>query len=49
MAGPKQFLLNKTKVKGIFVYRVINLREGLYKKCYSWTHFHCSREPRCVL
>ena len=42
------FTQKKTKVKGILVYPVINRQEGSYRKCHSWTHFHRSREPKCV-
>jgi len=40
-------ILNRTKVKCIFIYLLVNLQKGTYKNCHSWTHFHCSRKPKC--
>jgi len=42
-------VLNRTKLKCIFVHPVVNLKRGSYKKHHSWTRFHGSRKPKCVL
>jgi hypothetical protein len=39
----------QNKVKGIFSPSHRKSMMGSYKKCHSWTHFHHSRKPKCVL
>jgi hypothetical protein len=38
---------NKSQICYIFVHSVVNSTKRLYKKCYSWTYFNCSRKPKC--
>jgi len=41
---------NKSHVQYIFfVLSVVNLQKRSHKKCHSWTQFHRSRKPKCVL